>query len=177
MPIIRRLQPAAGSDLFSATDLPASLERAAVFSMAATRRLRARRDDCPPDRRRLAADVRRQGAAAYAGTRLRIRRQHHGCVSEALNVRLARGLRDRLSIGEALVQAKQGHLVRWASWASTTRRRWPSSRSTVCRCGRWQVRRQPRPAASGRRHPSRDGSDPSRARWWTTIARSRPRRR
>ena len=109
----RRLQPAAGSDLFSATDLPASLERAAVFSMGCHSALsvhdatiaRLIDGDWPQT-------FAGKGAAAYAGN------LGYGygdsitvAYSEALNVRLARGLRDRLSIGEALVQAKQGYLA------------------------------------------------------------------
>ncbi|HEU4865464.1 MAG TPA: DNRLRE domain-containing protein, partial [Actinomycetota bacterium] len=108
-----RLQPAAGSNLFSAADLPASLVRAAVFSMGCHSALSvsdaavARAIDT--DWAQTFAD---KGAAAYAGNlgygygdSLTI------AYSEALNVRLARGLRDRLSIGEALVQAKQGYLA------------------------------------------------------------------
>ena len=109
----RRLQPAAGPDLFSATDLPASLTRAAVFSMGCHSALsvhdatiaRPIDGDWPQT-------FAGKGAAAYAGN------LGYGygdsitvAYSEALNVRLARGLRDRLSIGDALVQAKQGYLA------------------------------------------------------------------
>jgi Tol biopolymer transport system component len=107
-----RLQPATGSDLFTAANLPVSLDRAAVFSMGCHSGLSvsdaavARPVD--PDWPETFAG---KGAAAYAGN------LGYGygdsitvAYAESLNVRLARGLRDRLSIGEALVQAKQGYL-------------------------------------------------------------------
>jgi Tol biopolymer transport system component len=107
-----RLQPAAGSNLFTAANLPASLDRAAVFSMgchsglSVSDALVARPVD--PDWPETFAG---KGAAAYAGN------LGYGygdsvtiAYAEALNIGLARGLRDRLSIGEALVQAKQGYL-------------------------------------------------------------------
>ncbi|HVD25014.1 MAG TPA: DNRLRE domain-containing protein, partial [Gaiellaceae bacterium] len=117
-----RLQPArdadgdgvfASTDLFSAADLPASLERAVVFSMGCHSGLSASDASVAGA---AAADWAQafagKGAAAYAGN------LGYGygdtvtvAYSEALNVRLAEGLRDGLPIGEALVEAKQGYLA------------------------------------------------------------------
>jgi Tol biopolymer transport system component len=108
-----RLQPAAGADLFSAVNLPASLERGVIFSMGCHSALSASDASVAGA---IAGDWPQtfagKGAAAYAGN------LGYGygdtvtvAYSEALNVRLARGLRDGLPIGEALVQAKQGYLA------------------------------------------------------------------
>jgi len=108
-----RLQPAAGADLFSAADLPASLARAVVFSMGCHSGLSA-------------SDVSVAGAIAgdwpqaFAGrgTAAYVGNLGYGygdtvtvAYSEALNVRLAEALRDGLPIGEALVEAKQAYLA------------------------------------------------------------------
>ena len=106
-----RLQPAAGSNLFAAANLPASLQRAVVFSMGCHSALSvsdaavAQAIDWPQT-------YAGKGAAAYAGN------LGYGygdsvtvAYSEALNVRLAQGLRNGLPIGEALVEAKQGYLA------------------------------------------------------------------
>jgi Tol biopolymer transport system component len=109
----RRLQPAAGADLFSAANLPASLERAVVFSMGCHSALSASDASVAGTN---AADWAQafagKGTAAYAGN------LGYGygdtvtvAYSEALNVRLAQALRDGLPIGEALVEAKQGYLA------------------------------------------------------------------
>ena len=106
-----RLQPAAGSNLFTAANLPASLQRAVVFSMGCHSALSvsdaavAQAIDWP----QTYAD---KGAAAYAGN-LGFGYGDSVTVaySEALNVRLAQGLRNGLPIGEALVEAKQGYLA------------------------------------------------------------------
>ncbi|HKG10196.1 MAG TPA: Ig-like domain-containing protein [Gaiellaceae bacterium] len=108
-----RLQPAAGADLFSAVNLPATLERAAIFSMGCHSALSASDASVAGT---IATDWPQtfagKGAAAYAGN------LGYGygdtvtvAYAEALNIRLARGLRDGLPIGEALVQAKQGYLA------------------------------------------------------------------
>jgi Tol biopolymer transport system component len=109
----RRLQPAAGPELFAAANLPATLERAVVFSMGCHAGLSA--SDASVGGA-VAADWAQvfagKGTAAYAGN------LGYGygdtltvAYSEALNVRLAEGLRDGLPIGEALVEAKQGYLA------------------------------------------------------------------
>ena len=108
-----RLQPAAGGDLFTAANLPASLERAVVFSMGCHSGLSA--SDASVGGA-IAADWAQafagKGTAAFAGN------LGYGygdtitvAYSEALNVRLAQGLRDGLPIGEALVEAKQAYLA------------------------------------------------------------------
>jgi hypothetical protein len=111
----QRLQPAApGSALFTAADLPASLQRAVIFSMGCHSALSA--SDASVASAAAAVDWPQtyagKGAAAYAGN------LGYGygdtiavAYSEALNVRLAQGLRDGLPIGDALVQAKQGYLA------------------------------------------------------------------
>jgi PKD repeat protein len=117
-----RLQPArdadgdgvfADADLFSAAGLPASLERSAVFSMGCHSGLSA-------------SDVSVAGAIsgdwaqefAARGTAAYVGNLGYGygdtttvAYSEALNVRLAEGLRDGLPIGTALTAAKQAHLA------------------------------------------------------------------
>jgi WD40-like Beta Propeller Repeat/Peptidase family C25 len=106
-----RLQPAAGSELFAAANLPASLDRAVIFSMGCHSALSvsdaaiAQAVDWPQT-------YAGKGAAAYAGN------LGYGygdsitvAYSEALNVRLAQGLRNGLPIGEALVEAKQAYLA------------------------------------------------------------------
>ena len=109
----RRLQPAAGADLFSADNLPASLDGAVVFSMGCHSALSASDASIAGA---VAADWPQtfagKGAAAYAGN------LGYGygdtvtvAYSEALNVRLARGLRDGRTIGEALARAKQDYLA------------------------------------------------------------------
>ena len=108
-----RLQPAAGSQLFSAADLPASLVRSVVFSMGCHSGLSASDASVAgPIATDWAQTYAGKGAAAYAGNlgfgygdTLTV------AYSEALNVRLAQGLRDGLPIGEALVEAKQGYLA------------------------------------------------------------------
>ena len=109
----QRLQPAAGSALFTATNLPASLQRAVIFSMGCHAGLSASDASvagaAATDWAQTFSD---KGAAAYAGN------LGYGygdtiavAYSEALNVRLAQGLRQGLPIGEALASAKQGYLA------------------------------------------------------------------
>jgi Tol biopolymer transport system component len=108
-----RLQPATGAELFQAADLPASLERAAVFSMGCHSGLSASDASVAgPIATDWAQTFAGKGTAAYAGN------LGYGygdtvtvAYSEALNVRLAQGLRDGLPIGEALVEAKQSYLA------------------------------------------------------------------
>jgi Tol biopolymer transport system component len=103
-------QPATDPGLFSATDLPASLERSVVFSMGCHSGLSV--SDAALVRPDWAQTYAGKGTAAYAGN------LGYGygdtvtvAYSEALNIRLAQGLRDGLPIGEALVEAKQGYLA------------------------------------------------------------------
>jgi Tol biopolymer transport system component len=114
-----RLQPARDADgdgrfedtdLFSAANLPATLERSVVFSMGCHSGLSV--SDTAVARPDWAQTFAGRGTAAYAGN------LGYGygdtitvAYSEALNVRLAQGLRDGLPIGEALVEAKQGYLA------------------------------------------------------------------
>ncbi len=108
-----RLQPAAGADLFTAANLPPSMARAAVFSMGCHFALSA--SDASVGGA-IATDWAQtfagKGTAALAGN------LGYGygdtvtvAYSEALNVRLAEGLRNGLPIGDALVEAKQGYLA------------------------------------------------------------------
>jgi Tol biopolymer transport system component len=106
-----RLQPAAGSELFAAANLPASLDRAVIFSMGCHSALSvsdaaiAQAVDWPQT-------YAGKGAAAYAGNLgFGYGDSITVAYSEALNVRLAQGLRNGLPIGEALVEAKQGYLA------------------------------------------------------------------
>ena len=108
-----RLQPAAGAQLFSAANLPASLERSVVFSMGCHSGLSASDASVAgPISTDWAQTFAGKGTAAYAGN------LGYGygdtvtaAYSEALNVRLAQGLRNGLPIGEALIEAKQGYLA------------------------------------------------------------------
>ena len=90
---------------------------------------------------RLAAGIRAAGRGAYAAQhRLRLRRQPRrrllGRAPPALRREPRRLRGSRRPLGNALVLRSRTTSASSASSASTTRSRWPSSRSTGCRCGR-----------------------------------------